>query len=184
MKVGVVEKELKGLLPHSTYAKLRKKTNWDTQLIQINFYYSNQLIENNHINIHIRIRCIGKDMLLQIKLQKSQQHNFRECIEYEAVMPNIPTQLDEYTLKQVWNDYCFGNVRLVGFLVTERAIRRTENATIMLDRNAYNGKEDYEIEIESDSIEVATQIITELGLSGKIKCSRGKYERFCETRDL
>lgn len=68
--------------------------------------------------------------------------------------------------------------------MTERSIKNVENAKIMLDRNAYNGKEDYEIEIECDSIEIARQTITALGVEDKMKMSRGKYERFCKTLNL
>lgn len=59
-----------------------------------------------------------------------------------------------------------------------------KSAKVMLDRNTYNGKEDYEIEIECDSIEIAGKTITALGLENKIKLSHGKYERFCETLNL
>lgn len=181
---GIIEKEAKGLVAKNDYTLLYNKLTWDTKLIQINFYYTNELIDKKYPNIHIRIRCIGANMYLQIKNKVKQEHNYRECNEYELAMPDIPTQIDEETLRRTWGNYSFGNVKLIGFLVTERSIKNVENAEIMLDRNAYNGKEDYEIEIECDSIEIARQTIIALGLEDKMKLSHGKYERFCKTLNL
>lgn len=181
---GIIEKEAKGLLTKKDYTLLYNKLTWDTKVIQINFYYTNELIEEKHPNIHIRIRCIGENMYLQIKNKIKQEHNYRECNEYELAMPDIPIQIDEKTLRRTWGDYSFGNVTLIGFLVTERAIKNVESARVMLDRNAYNGKEDHEIEIECDSLEIARQTITALGLENKMHLSHGKYERFCKTLNL
>lgn len=179
----LIEKEAKGLIPQAEYILQKEKT-WDKKLIQINFYYTNDQLKEKHPDVHIRIRCIGEDMYLQIKVKTNQEHNFRECNEYELVMPDIPNQIDEETLKRTWGNYSFGNVKLIGFLVTERSIKNVENAKIMLDRNVYNGKEDYEIEIECDSIEIARQTIIALGLENKMRLSHGKYERFCKTLNL
>lgn len=180
-KKEVIEKEAKGLVARNDYSLLNSALTWDTKLVQINFYYTNNLIETKYPNIHIRIRCTGEKMCLQIKNRIKQEHNYRECIEYEIEMAQIPIQIDEKTLRQTWGDYCFGDVKLLGFLVTERAIKNIGSARVMLDRNVYNGKEDYEIEIECDSIEVAGQTITALELDDKMKLAHGKYERFCQT---
>ena len=162
----LIEKEAKGLIAQTDYVMLQKEKTWDKKLIQVNYYYTNDQLKEKHPDVHIRIRCFGKDMYLQIKVTTNKEHNFRECNEYELVMKDIPAQI------------------LIGFLVTERSIKNVENAKIMLDRNAYNGKEDYEIEIECDSIEIARQTITALGVEDKMKMSRGKYERFCKTLNL
>ncbi|MFR1990618.1 MAG: CYTH domain-containing protein [Oscillospiraceae bacterium] len=180
----LIEKEAKGLIAQTDYVMLQKEKTWDKKLIQVNYYYTNDQLKEKHPDVHIRIRCFGKDMYLQIKVTTNKEHNFRECNEYELVMKDIPAQIDEETLRRAWGDYRFGNVKLIGFLVTERSIKNVENAKIMLDRNAYNGKEDYEIEIECDSIEIARQTITALGVEDKMKMSRGKYERFCKTLNL
>lgn len=179
-----IEKEVKGLLTQDTYNWLQEKINWDAKLTQINFYYTNKYIDEEHTNTQIRIRCIDDTICLQIKIGIGQGHHYRECIEYEVTFPYIPIEIAEETLKLVWDDYDLGPVYLIGFLVTERAIKKAGSVDIMLDRNIYNGKKDYEIEFECDNIEHAKQAITALGLDKKLMHSFPKYRRFCKTRNL
>lgn len=112
----VIEKEAKGLIAQADYVLLQEEKAWDKKLIQINFYYTNDQLKEKYPDAHIRIGCIGKDMYLQIKVKTNQERNFRECNEYELVMPDIPIQIDEETLGQTWVDYSFGSIKFVGFL--------------------------------------------------------------------
>lgn len=177
----ILEKEVKGLLPQRVYDHLYKEVAWDTKNVQVNFYYSNEYILNKLQDICIRIRCVGRELRLQIKKTIGQDCDCRESIEYEKDISNIPAVIAEEMLRGVWTHYTFGAVYLVGFLITERATKRAGNVSIMLDRNTFKNEIDYEIEFECDNAEEARLVIKELGLDGKLILSCGKYERFCKT---
>ena len=137
----IKEKELKGIISEETYKELLAK-GWEKEKLQINFYYSNdQLI--NRTEVTIRIRCIKNQMFLQIKVKEKQSEGIRLSKEYEKKMDIISNTISEEELRDVWENYVFGDVQLIGFLITERKIIEKDGVEIDIDKNIYEGITDY-----------------------------------------
>ena len=64
----------------------------------------------------------------------------------------IPEYISYKDLRDIWKEYSLGDVKLVGFLVTDRKIIKRNGAEIAVDKNMYEGKTDFEVEIEYEGI--------------------------------
>ena len=82
-------------------------------------------------------------------------------------------------MRDIWGDYKYDNVKLIGFLITDRKIVERNGIEIDIDKNIYEGNIDYEIEFEyKDDDAVIDNIIIDMELEDKIYQGKGKYERF------
>lgn len=174
------EKEWKGIIDKNKYEKLILEK-WDKEFVQVNFYFSNEkLMENG--NITIRIRCINNLMLLQIKVKNGVENNVRISDEYEKTIDVIPYEISETEIKQIWKEYSFGDIFLLGFLITERRIKQIKGVEIALDRNSYNGITDYEIEFEyKEDHEGVFDLVAKMNIDNNLQTGVGKYNRFIST---
>ena len=171
------EKEFKGMINLETYEKLLAK-GWENEILQINFYYTNDKLVNKS-DITVRIRCIRDKMLLQIKVREEQNDGIRLSSEYEKKLEFIPDEVSEKDLRDIWKDYKYDNVKLIGFLITDRKIVERNGIEIDIDKNIYEGNIDYEIEFEyKDDKAVIENIIADMELEDSIYQGKGKYERF------
>lgn len=173
----IKEKEYKGMISEKTYNKLLSR-DWDEERLQINFYYTNDILINR-TDITIRIRCIKDEMYLQIKTNDSQSNEIRVSNEYEKRVSLIPNEICEKDLRGIWENYKFHDVKLIGFLITDRKIIKRKEVEVDIDKNIYEGNIDYEIEFEyKDDDAVIDNIIVDMELEDKIYQGKGKYERF------
>ncbi len=174
------EKEFKGMISSETYRELSFRE-WDKEIIQTNFYYTNsQFIDTNLITI--RVRCIHSQFFLQVKMKHNMSNGVRISREYEQELSSVPKLITEDTIRNLCNDvYTCGDVKLMGFLVTQRKIKQVIDVEIALDRNMYAGKTDYEIEFEyKNGIEDVNELISKMKLSNQLHIGKGKFERFKE----
>ena len=82
-------------------------------------------------------------------------------------------------MRDIWKDYKYDNVKLIGFLITDRKIVERNGIEIDIDKNIYEGNIDYEIEFEyKDDKAVIENIIADMELEDSIYQGKGKYERF------
>lgn len=174
------EIEYKGLVSENIYKELLRR-GWDNEILQINFYYSNKNLLKKP-NITIRIRCIKEQMFLQIKVKRKQRGETRISHEYEKKIDMIPEYISYKDLRDIWKEYSLGDVKLVGFLVTDRKIIKRNGAEIAVDKNMYEGKTDFEVEIEYEGQSIIVEkIIEDMGLKDNLLKGKGKFERFKES---
>lgn len=179
----IKEKELKGIISEETYKELLAK-GWEKEKLQINFYYSNDLLINR-TEVTIRIRCIKNQMFLQIKVKEKQSEGIRLSKEYEKKMDIISNTISEEELRDVWENYVFGDVQLIGFLITERKIIEKDGVEIDIDKNIYEGITDYEVEFEFNNDNTTLdKIIKDIGLADKLYLGESKFERFKRVRSM
>jgi uncharacterized protein YjbK len=177
----MIEKEKKIILNLGQYRLLNSVFKWQNEFTQINFYYlddNNEMVERE---ITIRVRIIEARIFLQIKIPIEEKGSVHIKKEYEVQLDAVPVYIKGDFIKSICN-LSVPNVRLAGFLITERKIYNWNNKEqICLDRNIYLNYEDYEIEIEyEDEIDpVLLQIILERGIELDKKVN-GKNKRFVE----
>lgn len=174
------EKEWKMIIDKKKYEKLILEE-WDEEFVQVNFYFSNKNLMEKE-NITIRIRCKNNTMCLQVKVKNRVENNIRISDEYEKLIDVLPYEIPETEIKQIWKEYSFGNIFLLGFLITERKVKQVKDVEIALDRNSYNGITDYEIEFEyKEDKESVLDLVKIMNLDNNIQTGDGKYNRFIST---
>lgn len=160
----MVEYEKKLLLPKVAYTYLREYFGpYGQTTNHTNYYYDTEKYSLNKINFTLRIREKGGKYVATIK-----QH---------TGTPDCNVEISE-TARDQFDDSFFKayQVMLHGKLETERlSVNRDSGITIVLDKNNYLDKTDYELEIEypqSLEMEAADElrsIITVLLESGCIR---------------
>lgn len=172
------ECEYKRILTEEVYLRLLAQ-NWEKKTVQVNFYYSNHVILNKWKDMCIRIRCKESSTKLQIKEIVEYNYGVRISNEYETAIDSVPNRLPQWKLQSVWSKYCFGDVFLQGFMVTERCLKKIGNVNIALDRNNFGGCIDYEIEFECEDSDDVHEALETMKIGALTEHPEGKYERFC-----
>lgn len=148
----MIEKELKVLLDQNEYEKLANKLNFAKDIIQINFYYLDAKEIALAKDITIRIRAVGDQILLQIKVPVEKKDELMPSIrhkeEFEEPIKEIPYSISENVIQRLCGEK-IGNVYLSGYMITERLEGKwSDGIKICLDKNFYLKRIDYELEIE------------------------------------
>ena len=177
----MVEKEFKKVVSKKEFEKLLNLFGYEKKTTQVNIYYTNETIKYEY-NLSVRVRCVNGKMLLQVKepICKGGALNIKR--EYEKDIKSIDyiirgNELNELTRKKGYKD-----VYLLGFLVTERYIKKIKeyNCEIAFDKNTYLGKEDYEIELEY-SEDIPIELVDMIGFQDAK--TAGKYHRYITEYD-
>ena len=174
----MVEKEMKFLVDKETFELMLKRIEdvypdaAKKEIIQINYYYDTADFELAKQNITLRVREIDNVFYLQTKQNKQTVDGIRFAEESEKALKNLPQNISGKDAELDTNK----TYELLGKLVTKRKRFLLKNGTkIDCDINEYNGKTDYEIELEIES-EVPEAFVSEF------KCEsckhEGKYKRF------
>lgn len=175
----MIEKEIKVLINESTYNQLKKSFNWQENIIQINHYYADNQNMLERMGISVRVREIGNEKLLQIKLPIRKENALHIKDEIEIPMTKIPNYLDDKVLHSIVG-LSLKNIKRIGALKTERLIFDVSKSTkICLDKNSYLDCVDYEIEIEyiNEIDKDLLACLSRFGFDFKSE-SKGKYSRF------
>ena len=189
-----IEKEFKNLLTKEQYEAIAGdyQSVFTKDVTQTNSYYDYEgLLQQNKMALRIRI-VEGKETgEITLKIPQSSL----EVLEYTEVLPvdilnaynhdkqfALPTSLQEtledkgITLQTVNQTALLTTHRLEGAL--------SENEWLVLDESHYNGKVDYETEMEVRSLELGEPVF--LGILEKYKIERrqaeSKIERALSTR--
>ena len=135
-------------------------------ILQINYYYDTQEKNLFHSGETLRVRQIGDSLTLQHKTHKTHEGNTRVSKEFSLMLKYMPRFISV-------NDQRFF---YIGEMLTHRIEISFSDYTVFLDSNMYLGKIDYEIEIESNSMDKMPQNFE--GIDFSPHNSKGKYSRF------
>lgn len=141
----------------SLYAE--KKFPLVSDCVQVNYYYDTKDCKYNKQNETIRIRQIGKSLILQYKKHNKSQNNLCKSEEISQDTNIVPCKISFLNSKDI--------VSLKGDLITERKVYSFEKGIyIAFDINYYLGVCDYELEIEFEysEKETAIQLMKKLSL--------------------
>ena len=175
--IYMIEKELKIMLTADDYDRVeslllsRYKTM--QSFIQINYYYDSDDFTNIHSGNTLRIRQID-NLSLEYKCRKISKDGIRESLEYRKEILHLPKEIllsEAFAL----NDNTV--YTYLGQLTTQRTNFVRDNSIISLDKNLYLGIADYELEIESESVDEIRRVEKSLDL-GLPTNAAGKYSRF------
>ena len=181
-----IEKEFKNLLTKEQYEAIAGdyQSVFTKDITQTNSYYDYEgLLQQHKMALRIRIRIVEGKETGEITLKIPQSS--LEVLEYTEVLPvdilnaynhdkqfTLPTSLLEalenkgITLQTVNQTALLTTHRLEGAL--------SENEWLVLDESHYNGKVDYEMEMEVRSLELGEPVF--LGILEKYKIERRQAE--------
>lgn len=157
---------------------------------QTNYYFdtSNHYLRDNHVML--RIRKKGDKNILTFKQGLSLENGYFQAEEKEVVVSNAdvdkifnnPALLINYFDSPLLTGSVCAGLYLLGNIKTIRSTYLLKNFIIEIDKVTFpNGKEDYEIEIETDNPGEARTVIFHFLDSCTINCiaqKHTKYERF------
>ena len=179
-----IEKEFKNLLTKEQYEAIAGdyQSVFTKDITQTNSYYDYEGLLQQH-KMALRIRIVEGKETGEITLKIPQSS--LEVLEYTEVLPvdilnaynhdkqfTLPTTLQEalenkgITLQTVNQTALLTTHRLEGAL--------SENEWLVLDESHYNGKVDYEMEMEVHSLELGEPVF--LGILEKYKIERRQAE--------
>lgn len=179
-----IEKEFKNLLTKAQYESIADdyQSVFTKDVTQTNSYYDYEGLLQQH-KMALRIRIVEGKETGEITLKIPQSS--LEVLEYTEVLPvdilnaynhdkqfALPTSLQEtlenkgITLQTVNQTALLTTHRLEGAL--------SENEWLVLDESHYNGKVDYEMEMEVRSLELGEPVF--LGILEKYKIERRQAE--------
>ena len=179
-----IEKEFKNLLTKAQYESIADdyQSVFTKDVTQTNSYYDYEGLLQQH-KMALRIRIVEGKETGEITLKIPQSS--LELLEYTEVLPvdilnaynhdkqfALPTSLQEtlenkgITLQTVNQTALLTTHRLEGAL--------SENEWLVLDESHYNGKVDYEMEMEVRSLELGEPVF--LGILEKYKIERRQAE--------
>lgn len=179
-----IEKEFKNLLTKEQYEAIAGdyQSVFTKDITQTNSYYDYEGLLQQH-KMALRIRIVEGKETGEITLKIPQSS--LEVLEYTEVLPvdilnaynhdkqfTLPTSLQEalenkgITLQTVNQTTLLTTHRLEGAL--------SENEWLVLDESHYNGKVDYEMEMEVRSLELGEPVF--LGILEKYKIERRQAE--------
>ncbi len=169
------------MLGKMEYEKLLPVYEWDKVVVQTNHYYDTPdlLLTKRHITC--RVRVIGGDSFLQVKLPADADY---ERVELEKKIGGVPDVISADTLKELAKGYekDFPEVGRLGDLTTERRVKRFDGAEIDLDKSEYFSKTDYELEIEFTDERLARELFENIkrrvGIVSTGDVCIGKVRRF------
>ncbi|SHO43139.1 CYTH domain-containing protein [Anaerocolumna xylanovorans] len=175
----MIEKELKIKISQQQYDLVKDLFNWDSKVVQTNFYYGDLNTVEINSEMTIRIREISNKRLLQIKKPIAYDKSIHIKEEFEKIVDSIPLSISKEELKEIAG-VDMPDVSLLGKLETLRFTSNWDDKTeVCLDKSQYFDCIDYEIEIEYQD-ELPEEILTILSkncitLADKVY---GKFARF------
>lgn len=176
----MLEKEVKIMLTEEEYERCKGLFDFGAPLRQVNnYYYSRKCSERG---ISVRVREVGGEVLLQVKVPVSTEGSLAVREELEKKLHFVPERIGAETLEEVCG-VADSAVRR-GSLETRRSICKTGDTEICLDKNTYLGVTDYEIELEYTG-EYPKQLLDRLAEAGITadKPQKSKLGRFLKRLD-
>lgn len=164
-----VEIEAKALVSKDEYLKLFNHflplTN-KAPYTQTNFYIDTKTFALRKDGSGLRIRKIKENYNMTLKvplsyglLEKNQEITFEEFQLMEANNRFPDGNIKEFLIML---GYDVNNLTIFASLTTSRLDYRYKSSLLSIDKNSYNGKVDYEIEMEDNSPLIAKQNLIEV----------------------
>lgn len=177
----MVENEFKVMLTKEQYEKIFSLFKYDKIIEQVNYYYDTDNLKLSELHITCRVREIKGEFFLQIKLPNGAEHS---RIELERKLTSLPEKISSEELDSLSGKTDLPDVKLLGKLSTNRAVKHFDGCELDLDRSGYFGKTDYELEVEftdeTAARELLKKIRAETGIVSSSDVCPGKVRRFLE----
>ncbi len=176
----MIESEFKVMLTEEQHSAILAMYEWDVQIEQTNYYYDTSELSLTERHITCRVRKIGEEHFLQLKLPTGVDYSRVEL--EQALGAQLPDALGGDMLNALSGRNDMPDVELLGSLTTHRSVKRLEGAEIDLDKSSYFGKTDSELEIEFTDEDRARAVLAEItaaaGLTPSGEVCLGKIHRF------
>ncbi|MGN0650791.1 MAG: CYTH domain-containing protein [Oscillospiraceae bacterium] len=178
----MVENEFKLMLNEEQYCRIKSAFEWDDRVEQTNYYYDNASLDLSERHITCRVRRIGSEHFLQMKLPNGAAYS---RIELESPLGNtLPEIITADMMQKLCGAENLPEVMLLGSLQTTRLCKHFEGAEIDLDKSVYFNQTDYELEIEFTDEQTARDLLEKVRAIAEISQSnevcRGKIRRFLD----
>ena len=176
----MVENEFKVMLSEEQFNTVKAMFAWDKCVKQTNYYFDTEELSLVGAHITCRVRRIGEQHFLQMKLPNGEAYS---RIELEQCLgESLPERLSAQQLNELCNRNDMPDVALIGSLDTERYVKDMGGAEIDLDKNCYFGVTDHELEIEFTDEAAARALLglirTKAGIEPSADVCLGKVHRF------
>lgn len=157
----VYEFEAKCLIDQDSYNNIINNENIISSVTQTNYYFdNNDQLKNNHQALRIRVKDHDYELTLKTKTANGNIEtniNIDEEVFNQAITSHT---LDQKLCDELQIDICIFNSLKV--IKTTRSSFNFLDHIVELDFNTFNQTHDYEIEIESTSLELANQTLESL----------------------
>ncbi len=184
----MIENEFKIMLTPEQYAELHSLYSWDREAEQVNWYYDSADGELSRRHITCRVRVIGEEFYLQLKLPAHENTNGAVSrVELEQRLSEVPHSISGAELERMSGAESLPDVTLLGSLTTFRSVWHFEGGEIDLDRSEYFGRTDHELEIEYTDVSAAERVLSQIQqhvelnrgtpVMGKIRRFLAEYEK-------
>ncbi|PWU67706.1 CYTH domain-containing protein [Gracilibacillus dipsosauri] len=184
-----IEIEFKNLLTSQEYRKLDPLFHSVTPIVQINHYFETPDFALKRHGGALRIRVKQNQYQLTLKQPNPsgsgllETHQWLSEKEAGLWLSGKMTHVNEITpllekLSVHWKELRYG-----GKLQTTRKETNYQETILVLDHSVYNGKEDFELELEATDEQYGNQVFTELLDAFQIEKREtpSKIERFYHT---
>jgi len=181
----MIEQELKTLISGITYYIALGLFDWNPPIIQANYYYTDREGILGKHKISVRVRSLGKNNYLQIKIPVRENNALHIKDEYEQKIDNVPACIDGKLLESI-TGIKINSAAQVGQLITERHVfNYNKQIEVCLDKNEYLNTIDYEMEIEFiDKVDNELfDKLSSIGIHFYTKTD-GKFSRFIKRHKL
>ncbi|MDE6732201.1 MAG: CYTH domain-containing protein [Oscillospiraceae bacterium] len=173
----MIENEFKIMLTEAQYEKLLSSRDFST-VTQVNYYYDTGDLEMSARHVTVRVRELGGNFYLQMKLPTEKALS---RVELERELEALPETISGEMLNSLAQGD-FPDVKMLGSLKTTRSVWKFDGGEIDLDKSEYFGKVDFEVEIEFTNEQNARKVLGEITELLEIKPSAevcaGKIRRF------
>lgn len=174
-----IEYEARAMISESQYhailrdlpVNVNKTTNTNNY-----FDYEDLFLTNHHMVLRTRNINENKyELTLKIKGEDGDiEHNLLlDYKDYVSINENILIPNSEVKDKLLENNIELKRLKKITTLVTERIDFKLDKALIVIDKNSYNNKIDYNVEVESDSKESAIKYLDQYFAKYGVKYKKG-----------
>ena len=169
---------------------LLRRSNEQSFILQTNYYIDTEdlFLKQHHMVLRIRvIRPMNVELTLKVKGKGGdQEHNQPLTYQDYQLLINsfiFPEGEIKELVKTILINNDLSSLKILTSLDTRRYEERIDDYLLVLDKNTYNGIEDYNIEIEASSVERAKQVMQEYCKTYGIeyKTSKSKSRRALES---
>jgi len=166
IKMKEVEIEYKVLLNKDQFERIKKEIKFDHYVEQINYYFETDDLELASNKVTLRVRNIEDKYYLMIKESRDKVITDETILEITLNQFKYIQQhgkLFDSTIKKLVDKYNIkGLLTNQASLKTFRHYRHYKECVLFIDESHYYGMVDYELELESPSVELGREVVDEL----------------------
>lgn len=162
-----MEYEKKLLLTYEEFLRIKRELPFPNEpIVQKNDYFETKKFDLRKRHCALRIRTVASKYILTLKETRTDgilETNATLTVEEVRQWKNNTfANTNEVTNRLHQLNILLESLRWIGSLTTKRWVYETNDATYMLDQSFYNDIVDYEIEVEAQSLEQASDALQRL----------------------